>query len=122
MAVSPSPYVRALEELIMGKVPRGILYKGGAEGHCLYYGDDAAVQRNFLKAGTKFEEHSHGSTEIVVVLSGKFHSDSTGIATITPVAGVIIFLPGVAHSHWAETDCRVIGILVPCEVGYPDGR
>ena len=116
-----SEYMKKLEELIAGTNPNGntLIYEGGAEGHALYSGADAAIQRSFLKAGTKFESHCHASTEIVVVLSGVFHSSTAFITCVTPVAGVIVFQPGISHSHVAETDCWVIGILVPRDEGYP---
>ena len=117
--------LKALEALITGRGKANgkvLVYAGGTEGHCLYYGEDAAVQRSFLRAGTKFEEHAHGSTEVVVVLSGIFHSTTAFITAVTPIAGVIVFQPGTKHSHMAETDCWVIGILIPSEPGYPDGK
>jgi quercetin dioxygenase-like cupin family protein len=117
----PSENMKMLAELIEGKREKVLLYKGGTEGHCLYYGKDMAVQREFFPAGTKFEEHSHNATEILVVVSGKFFSTSVFIATDTPVAAVIIFPPHIPHSHFAETDCWIVGVLVPGEVGYPDG-
>jgi quercetin dioxygenase-like cupin family protein len=96
-----------------------LIYRGGTEGYCLYSGEDAAVQRAFLKAGTIFEEHYHRSTEVLVVLSGIFQTTVAAITTITPVAGVAVVLPEIVHSALAITDCWVIGVLIPSEVGYP---
>jgi quercetin dioxygenase-like cupin family protein len=115
--------LKRLEALIMGtKHAPEITYDGGTEGTCLYNGGDAAVQRCFLKAGTKFAPHVHGSTEVAIVLSGTFHSKTAFLTCVTPVAGVIVFPPGVEHSHEAETDCWVIGVLIPSEPGYPHER
>ncbi len=114
--------MKRLEELIVGKSKDTFVYNGGTEGHPLYYAQDAAIQRAFLKAGTKFAAHSHESTEIVIVISGHFSSTTAMATIITPVAGVIVFPPGTEHSHSAETDCWVIGILIPCGEGYPDSE
>ncbi len=117
-----SENIKRLEELIVGKGPSKIVYEGGTEGQPLYYAKDAAVQRAFLKAGTKFVTHDHESTEVVIVLSGHFSSTTAMATVITPVAGVIVFPPNVEHSHFAETDCWVIGVLIPCGTGYPDSE
>jgi quercetin dioxygenase-like cupin family protein len=120
MSTQKSNNMRELEDLILGKnSAKKICYSGGTEGSCLYYGPDAAVQRAFLKAGTKLEPHSHKTTEVLVVLSGAFQITVAGITTIPPVAGVVIVLPEVSHSCLAITDCWVIGISIPADPGYP---
>jgi quercetin dioxygenase-like cupin family protein len=109
-----------LESLITGNAdPAKVCYEGGTEGFGLYFGADAAVVRSFLKAGTVFPPHVHSATEVVVVLSGIFHSSTAILTCVTPVAGVIVFQPGVSHSHVAETDCWVVGITIPSDEGYP---
>jgi quercetin dioxygenase-like cupin family protein len=114
--------LKKLEDLIMGNHPKAVEYKGGTQGWALYKGDDAAVQRAFLPAGTVFEAHSHTVTEIVVVLSGRFQSTAALITSVTQQAGIIVFQPNMEHSHFAETDCWVLAALVPCNGGYPDAK
>lgn len=112
-----------LEELILSH-PKAdeVIYEGGAHGTGLYEGEDAVVQRAYLPAGAKFESHSHSSTEIIIVLSGAFHSSTAFLTCVTPVAGVVVFQPGVVHSHFAETACWVVSVLVPRDEGYPNAN
>ena len=114
--------MRLLTELILGKGRRSsnILYDGGTEGQALYTGKDCVVQRATLAAGTKFPLHIHKVAEVVIVVSGQFHSTASFLTTVTKEAGIIYYPRGVAHSHFAETDCVVIGILIPYGEGYPE--
>ncbi len=111
--------MKRLEELIVGKRSGHNSYAGGTEGDCLYDGDDASVQIAFLPAGTVFASHSHTVTEVVLVLCGRFLSDVGGMTIETPPTRTISFPPGQEHSHNALTDCRVVGVLVPRNGGYP---
>lgn len=118
-----SESLRRLEELIdTRRSLSDIVYEGGAQGHALYKGKDAAIQRAFLPAGTKFPKHSHDVTEIIVVISGKFHTESAFIALDLEQAGLVVYPPRVEHFHCAQTDSWVIGILIPCNGGYPDAK
>ena len=120
MAISGN--MRRLEELITGKSPGQVSYKGGALGTNLYSYADGAVQKAVLPEGSTFEPHSHSVTEVIVVLSGRLHVESPFLISTAGPGGVIIFPPGVEHSCYAETDCHLIGILVPRNGGYPDAR
>ena len=115
-----SENIRILTELIVGKSLGKVTYEGGAEGYALYSGKDCVVQRAFLKKGYLFPEHIHEVVEVVVVLSGKLQSTVASLTTITTPTGIVCFPPKVAHSVFAETDCWVIGILIPYGVGYPE--
>ena len=116
----PSENIRALEELIIKRAVGRVSYSGGACGVPLYKDKDAAVQRLFLPAGAKFETHVHPVTEVIIVLEGRLQSTSPLITAVTEVAGVIVYPPNIPHSHQAEADCVFLGILVPCNGGYPD--
>jgi quercetin dioxygenase-like cupin family protein len=117
-----SENMKRLEELISGKKDTTVYYDGGTEGHPLFFDSSVAVQRSFLRAGTTFAPHVHEATEIVVVISGTFSSTAAFLSAVTPVAGVVVFQPGVSHSHVAETDCWVIGITIPADKAYPNGK
>ena len=114
-----SENIKMLESLILGKGPKTINYLNGTIGTSLYCAPDATIQRAFLPAGTIFEEHAHQVTEVIVVLSGIFHTKGPSLTTVVEPAAVVIYAPGIIHSHRAETDCYVIGMLIPRNGGYP---
>ena len=114
--------VKKLEELILGSRPGEVSYTGGVHGEHLYKNTDFAIQRSFLPAGTTLDIHEHNVTEIIIGLSGCAKISSEAISKDLHPGEVIYLKPRQAHKCEASEDSWVLGILVPCNGGYPDSK
>lgn len=116
-----SSHLQRLEELILGRSPGIVEYKGGIQGKALHNESEVAIQLCEAKALAFLESHKHEEVEVIVVFKGQFTFDlEEGGKYVVEPGQVIRLAPNTLHKCSAEPGSRAIGILIPRGEGYPD--
>lgn len=95
---------------------------GLSVGFCLDSCPDAALQKNYLSAGTQFPEHMHRERECLFVVKGDGYYTLDGQQVAYKKGSWINFPCGKAHDFYATTATVIYGITQPPCEGYPGVR
>ena len=92
---------------------------GTCFGHALLHNPKVAVQLAIMSKGAKFPFHVHEADEHLIVYKGSMAvSFEDKCVTLYPGDAQKISA-GVQHRVVAPEECRMIGITIPADMGYP---
>jgi quercetin dioxygenase-like cupin family protein len=114
--------IRELTEFVKmrGEKVHYDLEQGSCEGVNLMNDGEVAVQYAVLAPDTVFPLHTHhDSKEILICIEGKFENIKGEIKTIALYSDIIEIRKGESHHVYTKDGCKIIGITIPANEGYP---